>query len=53
MVGVPAKQRDALSDEQAERVGGIPRRYVRVSRVYRDIVNSSENIDMEDATGEY
>jgi carbonic anhydrase/acetyltransferase-like protein (isoleucine patch superfamily) len=53
MVGVPAKQRDALSDEQAERVGGIPRRYVRVSRVYRDIVNNPENINMEDATGEY
>lgn len=34
MVGVPAKQRDALSDEQAERIAGIPGRYVRVSRQY-------------------
>jgi len=34
MVGVPAKQRDALSDEQAERLAGIPGRYVRVSRQY-------------------
>jgi carbonic anhydrase/acetyltransferase-like protein (isoleucine patch superfamily) len=34
MVGVPAKQRDALSGEQAERLAGIPGRYVRVSRQY-------------------
>jgi carbonic anhydrase/acetyltransferase-like protein (isoleucine patch superfamily) len=34
MVGVPAKQRDALGGEQAERLAGIPGRYVRVSRQY-------------------
>jgi carbonic anhydrase/acetyltransferase-like protein (isoleucine patch superfamily) len=38
MVGVPAKQRDALSDEQAGRLSGIPGRYVRVSRQYIDEV---------------
>lgn len=38
MVGVPAKQRDALSDEQADRLAGIPGRYVRVSRQYIDEV---------------
>lgn len=35
MVGMPAKQRDALSVEQQARLGGIPGRYVRVSGVYR------------------
>lgn len=34
MVGMPAKQREALSEEQAERLAGIPGRYVRVSRQY-------------------
>lgn len=34
MIGVPARQRERLSDEQAERLGGIPSRYVRVSRQY-------------------
>lgn len=34
MIGVPARQRDGLSDEQAERLAGIPGRYVRVSRQY-------------------
>ncbi len=34
MVGMPAKQRDALSDEQSDRLAGIPGRYVRVSRQY-------------------
>ena len=38
MVGMPAKQRDALSEEQAERLSGIPGRYVRVSRQYIDEV---------------
>jgi carbonic anhydrase/acetyltransferase-like protein (isoleucine patch superfamily) len=52
MVGVPAKQRDALSDEQTERVDGIPGRYVRVSRVYRDIVNDPGPGE-EDATSEH
>lgn len=36
MIGVPAKQRDELGDEQAERLAGIPGRYVRVSRQYID-----------------
>jgi carbonic anhydrase/acetyltransferase-like protein (isoleucine patch superfamily) len=35
MVGMPAKQRDALSEEQQRHLGGIPGRYVRVSGVYR------------------
>lgn len=35
MVGMPAKQRDALGAEQRERLGGIPDRYVRVSGTYR------------------
>lgn len=52
MVGVPAKQRDALSDEQAERVQGIPRRYVRVSSVYRDTVNYLEQKQEEDESSE-
>ena len=34
MVGMPAKQRNALSDEQAQHLAGIPGRYVRVSRQY-------------------
>lgn len=34
MIGVPAKQRDALGEEQVERLAGIPGRYVRVSRQY-------------------
>lgn len=38
MAGVPAKQRDALSDEQGERLAGIPGRYVRVSRQYMNEV---------------
>jgi carbonic anhydrase/acetyltransferase-like protein (isoleucine patch superfamily) len=35
MVGMPAKQRNALSAEQKERLSGIPGRYVRVSASYR------------------
>lgn len=34
MVGMPAKQRSALDDEQAQHLAGIPGRYVRVSRQY-------------------
>lgn len=34
MMGIPAKQRDSLSPEQRERIGGIGDRYVRVSRNY-------------------
>ncbi|MGB3327444.1 MAG: gamma carbonic anhydrase family protein, partial [Thermomicrobiales bacterium] len=34
MMGIPAKQRDSLSPEQQERIGGIGDRYVRVSRNY-------------------
>lgn len=51
MIGVPAKQRDELSEEQAGRLAGIPGRYVRVSRTYRDIVNGLAV--EEDVTGEY
>lgn len=39
MVGVPARQRDALGEEQAERLAGIPGRYVRVSRQYIDEIS--------------
>lgn len=53
MIGVPARQRDELSDEQVERLSGIPGRYVRVSRIYRDIVNNPEQTIEEDATGEH
>ena len=35
MVGMPAKQRDALGPEQQERLVGIPGRYVRVAATYR------------------
>jgi carbonic anhydrase/acetyltransferase-like protein (isoleucine patch superfamily) len=34
MIGVPAKQRHALGEEQIARLSGIPGRYVRVSRQY-------------------
>ena len=36
MVGMPAKERDALDQKQQDHLAGIPGRYVRVSRVYRD-----------------
>ncbi len=35
MVGMPAKQRDAVSEEQQQHLDSIPGRYVRVSSVYR------------------
>lgn len=34
MVGMPAKQRSALDEKQAEHLAGIPGRYVRVSRQF-------------------
>lgn len=34
MVGMPAKQRSELDESQAEHLGGIPGRYVGVSRQY-------------------
>lgn len=34
MVGVPARQRSALDNEQSQHLAGIPGRYVRVSRQY-------------------
>jgi carbonic anhydrase/acetyltransferase-like protein (isoleucine patch superfamily) len=34
MVGMPAKQRSELDEQQAEHLAGIPGRYVRVSRQY-------------------
>jgi len=36
VVGVPAKQRDALDEQQQDHLAGIPGRYVRVSGIYRD-----------------
>ncbi len=50
MVGVPAKQREALSEEQAERLAGIPGRYVRVSRQYIDEVARVYRPVAEEAT---
>lgn len=53
MVGVPAKQRDALSDEQVDRLAGIPGRYVRVSRQYIDEVARVYAPAAEEAFDEY
>jgi carbonic anhydrase/acetyltransferase-like protein (isoleucine patch superfamily) len=53
MVGVPAKQRDALGDEQAERLGGISGRYVQVSRSYRETVMSLARGEVEEPEGEH
>lgn len=53
MVGVPAKQRAALSDEQADRLGGISGRYVRVSRSYREIVKSLVTGEEKESAGEH
>lgn len=52
MVGIPAKQRHELSGEQAERLAGIPGRYVRVSRAYREIV-MDQTSNEEDAASEH
>jgi carbonic anhydrase/acetyltransferase-like protein (isoleucine patch superfamily) len=53
MVGVPAKPRDGLSDEQVERLAGIPDRYVRVSRQYIDEVRRAWHTVEEEITHEY
>lgn len=53
MVGVPARQRDELDATQAERLAGIPDRYVRVSRKYREIVNGMTPGKVEDSADEY
>lgn len=50
MVGVPAKQRDALSQEQADRLAGIPGRYVRVSRQYIEEVARAYGADSEEVS---
>lgn len=43
MVGMPAKQRDELDEQQAQHLAGIPGRYVRVSRQYiAEIANLEE-----------
>lgn len=43
MVGVPAKQRSELDEQQASHLAGIPGRYVRVSRQYiTEIANLEE-----------
>lgn len=53
MVGVPAKQRAALSDEQADRLGGISGRYVRISRSYRETVKSLASGEEKESAGEH
>jgi carbonic anhydrase/acetyltransferase-like protein (isoleucine patch superfamily) len=53
MMGMPAKQRDALGEEQAQRLAGIPGRYVNVSRKYLDIVNNIDIPGKEDAEREH
>lgn len=50
MIGVPARQRDGLSDEQAERLAGIPGRYVRVSRQYIDEVARAYGLASKEGT---
>jgi carbonic anhydrase/acetyltransferase-like protein (isoleucine patch superfamily) len=53
MIGVPAKPRDGLSDEQIDRLAGIPDRYVRVSRQYIDEVRRACRPAEEEVTHEY
>lgn len=53
MMGMPARQRDALSEEQAARLAGIPGRYVNVSRNYREIMTSLESNGEEEAAREH
>lgn len=53
MVGVPARQRNALSDEQSARLDGISGRYVRVNRSYRDTINSLVSREEEESVGEH
>lgn len=45
MVGMPAKQRSALDEQQARHLAGIPGRYVRVSRQYIAELAQLENAD--------
>lgn len=45
MVGMPAKQRSALDENQAKHLAGIPGRYVRVSRQYIAELASLEESD--------
>lgn len=47
VMGVPAKPRDPLGDEQIERLAGIPGRYVRVSRQYMQEVHANYGKDSE------
>lgn len=53
MVGVPAKQREALSEDQVERLAGIPGRYVRVSRQYIDEVKRAWSDELKESDDEY
>lgn len=53
MVGVPAKQRDALSDDQVDRIGGISGRYVNVGSRYRNIVRQTYADKIGNATDEH
>lgn len=53
MVGVPARQRDALDEEQADRLAGIPGRYVRVSRQYIREVAAVHGPSTEEGTHEH
>ena len=45
MVGMPAKQRSELDENQAQHLAGIPPRYVRVSRQYIAEITNLENAD--------
>lgn len=53
MVGVPARQRDALSSEQSDRIGGISGRYVRIGAKYRDIATRTYADKMRNPTDEH
>lgn len=54
MMGMPAKQRDALGEEQSARLAGIPGRYVNVSRKYIEIINTLNKANEgEDAAREH
>ena len=45
MVGMPAKQRSELDDNQAEHLAGIPGRYVRVSRQYNAELKELDDVN--------
>jgi carbonic anhydrase/acetyltransferase-like protein (isoleucine patch superfamily) len=53
MVGMPAKARDGLSDEQLDRLQSIPDRYVRVSRQYIDEVRKAYRAAEEEMSYEH